>query len=237
MTYKLVPPDKHCPNLAKEAIQTFKDHMVSVLSGCLPTMPIHLWCQLLPQIKRQLLVRCQSKANPNILAYAHVYGHHNYNRHPFVPIGMEALVHNQPHKCRLFAQHCRKVFVLGTSTKHYCCWKFWSVTTRAIRISGAAFFKHKSLTNPMVPPEDRVIAAAGALAQALDNQMPTHMRESTIQALSNLQDVFQQANINYNVDPTTHVIQAAPPRVPLDTRPEPPSPATPPRAGTIKPSP
>jgi hypothetical protein len=89
----------------------------------------------------------------------------------------------------------------------------------------------------MVTPEDRVLVAAGALTQALDNQMPPHMQESTIQALSNLQDVFQQAAINYNADPTTHVIQAAPPRVPLDARPKPSSPTTPPRVGTIKPSP
>ncbi len=49
MMYKLVPPNNHCRNLAKKAIQFFKDHMVSVLSGCLPTMPMHLWCQLLPR--------------------------------------------------------------------------------------------------------------------------------------------------------------------------------------------
>ncbi len=119
MTYNLVPPNNYQRNLAEKAIQMFKDHMVSVLSGCSPTMLMHLWCQLLPQIKCQLLLLCQSKANPNILAYSHMYGHKDYNRHPFVPIGMEALVHDRPHKCHSFAQHCRKAFVLGTSTKHY----------------------------------------------------------------------------------------------------------------------
>ena len=79
--------------------------MVGELSGCSPTMPMHLWCQILPQIKRQLLLLRQSKANPNILAYAHMYGYHDYNCHPFVSIGMEALVHNRPHKHRSFAQH------------------------------------------------------------------------------------------------------------------------------------
>jgi hypothetical protein len=98
--------------------------------------------------------------------------------------------------------------------------------TRATRISGIAFFKHKYLTNPAVTPEDRVIEAAGVLAQTLDNQMPPHMCKSTIQALSNLQKKIQQATINYNVDPATHVTPAAPPRVPLDTLPEPASPAT-----------
>jgi hypothetical protein len=119
MTYELAPPDDHRRNLAKKAIQTFKDHMIRVLSRCLPTMPMHLWCQLLPQIEQQLLLLRQSKANPNILAYVHVYGHHNYNHHPFVPIGMEALVNDQPHKHRSFAQHCKKAFVLSTSTEYY----------------------------------------------------------------------------------------------------------------------
>jgi hypothetical protein len=98
---------------------------------------------------------------------------------------------------------------------------------------GRSFFKHKYLTNPVVSPEDRVIEAAGALAQALDNQMPSHMPKSTIQALSDLQDVFQHAAINNNVDPTTHVTPAAPPRVPQNTLPEPATPATSPRVHDI----
>jgi hypothetical protein len=56
MTYELVPSKKHQCNMAEKAIQTFKDHFVGVLSGCTPSMPIHLWCQLLPQVERQLLL-------------------------------------------------------------------------------------------------------------------------------------------------------------------------------------
>jgi hypothetical protein len=42
MTYELIPPEEHRCNMAKKAIQTFKDHFVGVLSGCTPSMPIHL---------------------------------------------------------------------------------------------------------------------------------------------------------------------------------------------------
>ncbi len=49
----------------------------------------------------------------------HVYEHHDYNWHPFVPFSMEALVHDKPHKCRTYAEHCTKAFVLGMSTKDY----------------------------------------------------------------------------------------------------------------------
>ncbi len=99
MTYQLVPSDDHWRNMAKKAIQTFKDHFIGVLSRCAATMPIHLWCQLLPQIKRQLLLLRQLQLHPNLSAYAHVYEQHDYNKHPYVPIGMEAMVHDKPHKC------------------------------------------------------------------------------------------------------------------------------------------
>jgi hypothetical protein len=60
MTYELVPLNDHQCNMAEKAIQTFKDHFVGVLSGCAPTFSIHLWCQLLLQIERQLLLLQQS---------------------------------------------------------------------------------------------------------------------------------------------------------------------------------
>jgi hypothetical protein len=97
MTYALVPPDDHQCNMAKKAIQSFKDHFVGVLSGCAPTFSMHLWCQLLLQVERHLLL-CQSQPHPNLSAYAHFYGHHDYNKHPFIPIRMEALVQDKPHK-------------------------------------------------------------------------------------------------------------------------------------------
>ena len=51
MTYKLVPPDNQRRNMAERGIQTFKDHLVGVLSGCAWSVPIHLWCQLLTQVE------------------------------------------------------------------------------------------------------------------------------------------------------------------------------------------
>jgi hypothetical protein len=110
MTYELVPPDNHQHNMAKKSIQTFKDHFVGILSGCVPTFPLHLWCQLLPQVEQQLLLLQQSRLHPNLSTYAHIYGHHNYNKHPFVPIGLEALVHDKPHKHQTYAEHCKKAF-------------------------------------------------------------------------------------------------------------------------------
>ncbi|KAL7488916.1 hypothetical protein ACHAW6_014506 [Cyclotella cf. meneghiniana] len=73
--------------------------------------PFHKWSQL------NLLH--QSHTNPKTSAYAQLYGHHGYNALPFIPIDMDALVHDKPSCCSSFAQHCTKVWVLGTSPKHY----------------------------------------------------------------------------------------------------------------------
>jgi hypothetical protein len=56
MTYELVPLDDHQHNMAEKAIQTFKDNFVGVFSGCAPTFPLLIWCQLLPQLEQQLLL-------------------------------------------------------------------------------------------------------------------------------------------------------------------------------------
>ena len=93
MTFQLVPPDDHRRNLAERAIQTWKDHFVRVLSGTAPTFPLHIWCQIIHQAEQQLLLLQQSRVNPKISAYAHVYGAHDYNSAPFVPIVMDKGFH------------------------------------------------------------------------------------------------------------------------------------------------
>ncbi len=120
MTCKLISSEDHWQNMAKKSIQTFKDHFVGVLSGCAKTMPMHLWCHLLPQVEQQLLLLWQSQVNPGMSAYAHVY-QSQHSKHPFVLIEIESLVHIKPHKQRTYAQHCKKGFVIGTSFEHHRC--------------------------------------------------------------------------------------------------------------------
>jgi hypothetical protein len=43
-----------------ELLPLVKDHFIGVLSGCAKSMPMHLWCQLLPQVERQLLLLQQT---------------------------------------------------------------------------------------------------------------------------------------------------------------------------------
>ena len=42
LTYQLVPPNDHRRNVAKKAIQTWKDHFIAELSGMPDNFPLHL---------------------------------------------------------------------------------------------------------------------------------------------------------------------------------------------------
>jgi hypothetical protein len=213
--------------MAEKSIHTFKDHFADILSGCAPTFLLDLWCQLLPQVERQLLLLQQLRLHLNIFVNAHVYGYHDYNKHPFVTIGMEALVQDKPLECCTYAEHCKKVFVLGRSTEHYRCWKFWSTATQATQILGAAFFKNKYLTNPSVTPEDLVIAMAKNLTQALETSIPQYLWVPTIQALKDHLEVFTDAAHKYSDNPAIRILNTLPMHLQQKSTPSPRVPPTP----------
>ena len=96
ITYQLVPPNEHRRNIAEKAIQTWKDHFVAVLSSTADNFPLHLWCQIITRMERQLNLLTQYHALTHISTYAQLYGHHDYNSVTFVPLVIEALTHDKP---------------------------------------------------------------------------------------------------------------------------------------------
>ncbi len=87
MTYELVPPGQHRRNQAERVIQTFKSHFISNLAGVDNKFPLSLWCHLLEPTELTLNLLRQSRVTPNISAFAHVHGNHDYMRKSFAPIG------------------------------------------------------------------------------------------------------------------------------------------------------
>ena len=96
--YELVPKGQHRRNIAEKAIQTFKAHAISVYSGMDTDCPLALWDLMLEQIDYQVNLLRQSNVTPKVSAYAHLYGQHDYNRHPFAPIGIKIHTYIQPDK-------------------------------------------------------------------------------------------------------------------------------------------
>jgi hypothetical protein len=116
MTYELVPPEDYQRTMAEKVIQTFKDKLRWHPQWPCPYFPFA------PLVTTFPAGRAAASYTPKIATsfqLVHVYGHCDYNKHPFFPIRMEALVHDKPHKRHTYAEHCKKAFVLGMSTEHY----------------------------------------------------------------------------------------------------------------------
>ncbi len=95
---QLVPPDTHRSNLAERAIQTFKNHFVSILSGVDKSFPIHLWDRLIPQAVITLNLLHQSHADPNVSAHEYAHGPFDYNATPLKPMGCAVQILNSPER-------------------------------------------------------------------------------------------------------------------------------------------
>ena len=78
MTHELVPPDCHRRNMTERAIQMFKNHFVTILSGVDDKFPLSLWCHLVRPAELTVNLLRQSNVAPKISAYAHVHGQHDY---------------------------------------------------------------------------------------------------------------------------------------------------------------
>ena len=52
MELQLTPPQMHRRNWAERSIQTGKAHLIAGLVGINPKLPLHLWCRLIPQYKK-----------------------------------------------------------------------------------------------------------------------------------------------------------------------------------------
>jgi hypothetical protein len=122
--YQLIPPNVHCCNAAKRAIQTFKPHFLAITAGLPPVFTCYLWDLLLPQTKVTLNLLCQSSITPSMSAWAHFHGPFNYNATPLLPLGCPVIIHNKPATCRTWDFRSSDRFYLPQALLLSLCHQF-----------------------------------------------------------------------------------------------------------------
>ena len=68
----------------------------------------------------------------------------------------------------------------------------WMTKSKATRVPGNVFHKHKYITNPGFTPEDRVIAAMGKLSQELGGKKTNHISETNLDQLTSLGEITKK---------------------------------------------
>ena len=218
--YQLTPAGTHRRNSAEKAVQTFKNHFISGLCSAHPNFPLNQWDRLIPQANITLNLLRPSRINPQLSAYAQVYGAFDYNKTPLAPPGIKILSHVLPDNQKSWAPHAEDGFYLGPALKHYRCHKVWITRTAAERIANTVkWYPHNNLKMPIPSRESIILAAIHDLTAAIQSQdtnpLLPPITTQTRQALTQLQAIFQPTtspDSNTSPLPPTQV-----PRVPTLT--------------------
>ena len=114
LKYQLANAHDHRHNYAERAIQTFKNHFISILHGCDSRWPAHLWCRIIPQTVMSLNMLRASRINPKLSAYNQLFGNFDFNRTPMAPLGT---------KCIIFEKKQQRISTWSDHGKHgwYIC--------------------------------------------------------------------------------------------------------------------
>ena len=113
---------------------------MAVLCGTDDSCPLRLWCQLLRHAEHQLNLLRKSRLIPTTSAFAHMYGSHNFDAHPWAVLGSAVELHVMPSKRRTWESHTKTGFYLGASWNHYRCHRIWVEDTKSERVGQTVFF-------------------------------------------------------------------------------------------------
>jgi hypothetical protein len=194
--FQLAPPHMHRHNAAERAIQTLKNHFIAGLCSVDPNFPLRIWDRLLPQATITLNLMRQSRLNPNVSAYAQLYGHYVFNQAPMDPSGTHIISHENPKQRATWDPHGVDGWYLGPTTDHYRCYRVHINKKTDIIVDTLEFFPAK-VAMPHTASKDVVIIAAQELTRALLHPEPaapfSTIGGSQLQALMQLTTIFDAA--------------------------------------------
>ena len=144
LNYQLVPPHMHRRNAAERAIQSFKNHLLAILASCDPNFPVEEWDRLLDQCILTINLLRNARINPNLSAWAYLFGNFDFNATPLAPPGTKILFHLKPKVRGSWSYHGEEGWYVGPSMEHYRCVKcFISKTSRERDGDTVEFFPHQ----------------------------------------------------------------------------------------------
>ena len=168
--YQLVPPHSHRRNAAERAIQTFKAHFISGLSGVHPDFPITEWDRLLEQAQLTLNLLRNSRVNPKLSSYAYLFGNFDFNKTPLAPVGTKVLVFEHPSTRGSWAYRGTPGWYIGPSMEHYRCVTCFIPSTNTIRHCDTVEFFPHATPIPELTTDSYLRQAASDIVHLLKNK-------------------------------------------------------------------
>ena len=121
---------------------------MGILSGLPDSFPWFLWDELIPQVEININMLRQSNFAPTTPEYAYLNGTHDYNCHPYSPLGCAVLLHENPDQhssWSIISIHC---WYTGTSMDNYQKFKTWTKEMKLDRICDTVFSNKNTSLSP-----------------------------------------------------------------------------------------
>ena len=169
LKYQLVPPNVHCRNAAERAIQTFKNHFLSVLATADNEFPISEWDRLLPQAEMTLNLMRESRCNPKLSAYNYLHGMYNFATTPLAPAGTKVIIHMKPNNRASWQYHGRTGWYIGPAHDHYRCFRCFVPSTGKEIVTDSLRFIPQKLIFPKVSINDTLQDSMNKIIRVLQD--------------------------------------------------------------------
>ena len=160
-------------NLAERAIQSVKNHIISILAGADPDFPKDQWDLLLPHAKLTLNISRPSRLNPRISANTLINGEFDFDKIPLAPAGCKVILHDGTEHRPSWANHGSRGFYIGPALKHYRCYDVLMVKSNDTSISNTVDFFPHMCDNPIPSAQDRLNMILEDLVETLGSPAPS----------------------------------------------------------------
>ena len=166
-----VPPHQKRANKAERAIQTFRNHFLSILVGTHPNFPINQWHHLLPQAEATLNMMHAWPDNFTISAYHGIHRRpYDFLSHPMAPCGTLLVAHDPGGE--KWDNHGRIGFYLGPALTHYRAYHCFIADTNSTRICDSVMFYPAPLVLPGASRFDQLLHLTEQLVTAAEHHPP-----------------------------------------------------------------
>ena len=226
ITFEYVATAEHRKNKAERAARTGQNHLIAIISGTDPDMPLDIWDKLLSGAEQTLNLLRSSNTVPTISAWEHLHGKFDYNRHPFGPQGVKVLSYDDADKRDSFSPHGTEAFYLSPAMHYYRAFNVYIPETRRTRVTNTlSWHPSFNLLIPSLSPHGELLDCLTVLAKALDkySKIPAHAKvdlpilsDSAIQqSIASLKSLFQpeppsqsfpQVDPTHILDSTVHIV-------------------------------
>ena len=167
ITIQYLPPHNHRASKAERAIQTWRDHFISILCMTDPDYPMGAWDELVNQAEFTLNLLRGSRTTPTRSAWAHLHGNVKFTQTPIAPAGTKVVVFETPEQRASWATHGVDGFYVGPALQHYRCYKVYVTKTKRTRIAETLLWHPHSVTMPTSSATELLHAAVLDLNKAL----------------------------------------------------------------------